>query len=545
MCVALQFNQKGYSQVMLFDRKVELTGTFSAQASVYTTNQDQQRMEPFTWRIYGNPRVRFKDFDIPMNLIIGSYEDRLRQAYNKFGMSPKYKELVVVHLGFRNVTFSPLTLGGKTMLGAGFELNIRKFRAGFMYGRFDRAVDPDSVSFSLPTFKRSGFAARIGYGTKSNYIDLVFLKAKDNENSLDQIPEDKPVDPAENAVIGLTVRQRLIKYFYFGFDAALSAYSRDSRSEVISDPDLAIGRIMQVFIPIRVSNQYMTALMGSLEYRRQQYTAGVEYHRIEPDFQSMGVFYIRNDLEKITLYGRFNALKNKLNGTARLGWQRNGVIHDRSSGNFQNIKSLDVNYLHKVNWVFTMSYSNFITRQTLELVGINDSTLLDQVIHNLGIGATYRQKSEYTNHTYSSMVSFQNNRDRANDDNQLVLSSFSLQLRYRIDLNASQFYLSPAFIFNNYRFTQSKTNRYSPSVIVGKSFYERKLNAFLNSGISFSNTDGTSQKTVFRNIVNISYKVMRKQTLSLRLSLANSRGNSGGSSSFSEFQGDVIYTISL
>lgn len=532
-------------QVMLFDKKAELTGTFSAQASVYSTDNAYERMEPFSWRIYGNPRLKVKDFDIPMNFILGSYEDRLRQAYNKFGMSPKYKEIITLHLGHRNVNFSPLVLGGKTILGAGFELNAKNFRAGFMYGRFDRAVNFDSAAYIPPTYRRSGYAAKIGYGTRSNYIDLVFLKAGDDESSLAQTGYTGFLAPAENAVIGLTVRQSFAKNFHFRFDAALSAYSMDKGADEVEDPDLLLGKMMKVFIPLRVSNQYLTGLKAGLEYRVQKFTVGLDYDRLEPDFQSMGSYYIRNDMERITAFGRFNALKQKLMVSARTGFQRNNILKDRSFSNFQNINNLDASYMLNNAWNFSLSYGNFLTRQTLELLGQDDSTLLDQRIHNVSAGATYRWSAEMRRNTFSGRLSFQDNFDRAPNGGMLMFRSFNTQFRYRIDMTGRKLYISPAFVFNLSRFSALSTNRFSPSVIVGKAFFDQKLSASLNSGLSFTITDGARQKTVFRNILNVTYKIYRKQTLSMRLSLSNNRGNALGAATFTEFQGEVIYSVSL
>jgi hypothetical protein len=539
------FSLPASSQLLLFDKKVEVTGSFSAQSSVYTASNNQDRREPFSWRIYGNPRVKVNDFDIPMNLIIGSYEDRLRQAYNKFGMSPKYKEMLVVHLGHRNVNFSPLVLGGKTILGAGFELNVKKFRAGFMYGRFDRAILPDSLRYTPPMYRRSGYSAKIGIRTKSNYVDLVFLKAKDDEQSLENMVWNNPLPPAENAVIGLSVRQRIVKNFHFKLDAALSAYSRDTRAAEAGDADLLIVKIMQVMIPVRISNQYLTGIRSGLEYRRQKYNVGLEYDRVEPDFQSMGAWYIRNDIERLSAYGRFNALSHKLFVSARAGLQRNNILKDRSTRSFQNIKNLDVSYMPNKAWNFSLSYANFITRQTLELLGQDDSTLLDQNIHNASASATYRWSSEMKRHTLTGLVSFQNNNDRAKEVTPQVFRGFNTQVRYRIDFSELKLYFSPAFIFNHYKNTAATTARYSPSFIIGKSFYEQKMNAYLNTGFSFSISNGERQKTVFRNILNLSYKILSKQTLTLRLSLANNKGNALGTATFTEFTGDLMYTISL
>lgn len=532
------------SQLLLFNDKVEVTGSLTAQASFYSSNSAYRRMEPFSWRIYGNPRVRMKNWDIPMNLVLGSYQDRARQAFNKFGLSPVYKDWLTIHLGHRNLNFSPLVLGGKTMLGAGFEINPGKFRAGFIWGRFDRAVAPDSLSIYQPTYKRTGFSAKIGYGTRSNYVDLVFLHAEDDTNSLGALPGNKKVNPQENSVLGLTIRQRIIKNLYFKFDAALSAYSLDTRVGAPEGADPALSKIMSVFLPVRKSNQYLTALRTSLEYRKMKYSAGIEYERIEPDFKSMGAWFIRNDIERLTLSGRFSLSKQNLNGNVRIGVQRNNILYDRSTKSFQNVNSLNVNYRPDRKWLLNLNYTNYMTRQTLSLLGFEDSTLLNRRMNNVALATIYRGSGTEYVHTGRVLFSYQNNRDRE-QVSPLVFNSFNVQLGYTVNFRSVDLGVGPSFTFNRYEYILARTLRYNPAIRVNKSFFDRKMNTWLSTGLSFSRSEGAAQKTVWRNILNISYKILKKQSLSLRLTLTTNQGKAQGLPSYTEFMGDVAYSISF
>lgn len=543
--ISLLLPLKLVSQLRFLDDRAELSGTVTAQCAVYATNQAFNRLKPFAWRISANPRIQMKDLDIPIDILVGNYQSAYRQSFDKIGLSPKYKDILTVHLGFRNVSFSPLTLGGKTMLGGGFELNYKHFRAGFMGGRFDKAIQYDSLAPGLPVFKRSGYAFRLGYGSKTDYIDLIFLKGKDNTGSLGYVPANKPVTPAENAVIGLSIRQKFFRDFYLAFDAALSAYSRDVNSSEVEDPNLFAAKLMKPFITIRTSNQYVTGLIGKLEYRQKHYKVAFEYDRIEPGFQSMGLFYMRNDFQKVAITGNFNAMKQKLFGVARLGWLWNDVLKDRVSKNLQNNCGIDLNYLYNPDWTFSFSYSNYHTKQKLEMPGQNDSIILNQPMNNFSIGATRRLKTNDLTHTFNGMLAFQNSRNRANEASPLIMQSFNVQMRYRVEMNESKLFISPAFVFTNYKFTAISTQRYNPSIIAGKSFLDQKLMAYLNTGFTFTRSGGANAGSIFRNIISASYKVYKKQMLSLRMTFSNNLAGSSGSPKFFEFQGELIYTASL
>ena len=53
-------------------------------------------------------------------------------------------------------------------------------------GRFQRAtgIDTTKVRTYLPAYKRTGFAAKIGYGTETSFIDFVYMRSKDDDSSL-------------------------------------------------------------------------------------------------------------------------------------------------------------------------------------------------------------------------------------------------------------------------------------------------------------------------------------------------------------------------
>jgi len=142
-----------------------------------------------------------------------------------------------VHAGYRNVNFSPFTLAGHTFLGGGVELNPGKLRLGAVYGRFNKAIsstlaEPDI----LPSYKRTGYAVKVGYGKPGNYIDLVMLRAADDSASIQNVvpTAEQTVKPAENLVVGATSRLLILKHITVELDAAVSAYTRDVRASIIS-----------------------------------------------------------------------------------------------------------------------------------------------------------------------------------------------------------------------------------------------------------------------------------------------------------------------
>ena len=171
-------------------KPVTLHGNLNIQLEGYKASGIQPRQKDFSWMINGNPTIEVLGVQLPFSFIFSNFENRFYQPFNQFGVSPYYK-WVMLHLGYRNINYSPYTLAGYRMMGAGFDLTPKKFRIGFMYGRLKRSTSIDSSMNAnplfirpAPTFKRVAYAAKLGYGTPQNYIDLIYFKGWDKENSL-------------------------------------------------------------------------------------------------------------------------------------------------------------------------------------------------------------------------------------------------------------------------------------------------------------------------------------------------------------------------
>ena len=145
-------------------------------------------------------------------------------------------------------------------------MNPGKLRLGAVYGRLNKAISTDLVNpdQALPSFKRTGYAVKLGYGTASNYVDLNLLNAADDQNS---IAPNESIAPARNTVLGLTSRFVLVKKLSFELDAAGSAYTRDTRSQQIPLEQGSLLKAFTVFMPAQLSTQLTTAIQTGIGYQ--------------------------------------------------------------------------------------------------------------------------------------------------------------------------------------------------------------------------------------------------------------------------------------
>ncbi len=280
------------------------SGSVSLRLNSYSTTREQSVRDPFFWTVTGSPTISVYGVTLPFYFSFSQKNQDYRQPFNQFGLSPYYKWLRL-HLGYRNISFSDFTLSNHTFLGAGVEAEPGIFRFGFVYGRFLKAINQpiDTLSGDIitPTFARKGVAAKIGVGTYNNYVDLIFFKGKDDSTSVDAPLYMSATRPAENLVYGIKARQVFLKIFSFDLDYGFSIYTNDISAEEIDPEEYDVPKVVTAFIKPRTSTTFLMAGKASLGVRLKIMSLRLQYTRVEPDYQSMGSYFLNNDYENYTI----------------------------------------------------------------------------------------------------------------------------------------------------------------------------------------------------------------------------------------------------
>jgi hypothetical protein len=174
----------------------KLSGNLGLSLGVYQSYGISARRDNFSYLFTGNVNASLLGIAIPLDANFSQLEENFLQPFNQVGISPKYK-WVKAHLGYRNMTFSPLTLAGHTFLGAGLEIEppLKSKKIGLrisgMYGRFRRpvaAVDAQREG-ALPAYRRMGYGFKAGIVGKkeaANYLDFILFRGYDEVNSIQQ-----------------------------------------------------------------------------------------------------------------------------------------------------------------------------------------------------------------------------------------------------------------------------------------------------------------------------------------------------------------------
>lgn len=548
-------------------RYVKVSGGLNAYAGFYTANGIAARNQTAPFGLSGQVTITLpQGISIPITAVLGNQgaSFNVRQPFNQFGLSPTYK-WITVHGGYRNITFSPFTLAGHTFLGGGVELNPGKLRLGAVYGKFNNAISGTLADANvLPSYSRTGYALKLGYGKPGNYIDLTMLRAKDDSSSIASVPESatQTVKPAENLVVGVTSRLLIVKAITVELDAALSAYTRDLRAGVVdAEGRNPVVRLFGKLYTPRLSTQLTQAVQAAIGYRDTWGGIKLQYKRIDPNFQTMGAYYFQSDIESYAIAPSLNLLENKLRIAGSYGVQYDNLANSRNVRTGRSIGSLLVSYNPATRFGFDLNLSNYGISQQAGLRPVIDTIRLAQ--NNLSATANLRytlQKEEIVQNfmlttTYQQLTDL-NGRTAAQTENKnlnanltylyqqtvtgwgatAMLTYTQTNLPVAATLGLSDSTGTPAVNDGIVRF-------YGPTLGLNQAFFDRKLTTGFNVSYLVNKQMGVTGKVLTASLTG-NYQLAKRQTLNATLYYLNT--DTGiATQRFNELRGNLSYGISF
>jgi len=450
------------------------------QSQYYHVNGIDPRRDPFSYTLSGSPVISLYGITLPFFFRVSNHNERYQQPFNQFGINPYYK-WAKFHIGNSSVRFSPFTLAGHRFLGVGTELNPGKFRFGAVYGRFNKAVvedtsiinDPNNYLLSqpVPAYSRNGYSFKLGVGTRRNHVDLIYFKAKDKANSI-PLPTEHRLLPEENAVIGLSSVFHMFKKLSWKMDLGLSANTRNQFSDSldISSWGASFGNTITKIILPRNSTQVSFAGETSLAFTEKNFSLKVLYRRVDPEYKSMGVYYMQKDMEQISVAPSFSLLKRTLRFNGTFGFQKNNLYKTRSATTKRIIGSANVSYNPGKIFSINLNYSNYGISQNPQTVSLTDTTLLEQISQNLSISPRLTFIRDQSVHTF---FLFGNYNELSDNSESIIyksqMQSTSANLTYnlnwvpkKLSVNASILYRQVSTVsgkFNNIGFNAGLNKR--------------------------------------------------------------------------------------
>lgn len=527
-----------------------ISGSLDIRGIGYSASGIQARRSPFMYVVSGSPTISLYGVSIPLSFTYSEQERSFRQPFNQFGMSPTYK-WATAHVGFRNVSFSPYTLAGYTMLGVGVELNPKKFRFGLMAGRLNRATTVDTTTGTIQpiTFSRFGYAAKIGYGTEESHFDLSFLKAKDSEQNFKGDVNTSSVRPAENAVVGADLKLTFAKKFFVFADGGLSIYTRDFKSNL--ELDFATYKILNTIdkvIKLNGTSEYYVAYSGGIGFKEKNYSLKVAYKKIDPNFQSMGAYFFQSDLQNITISPTFNLLKGKFRFLGSLGIQQDNTKKQKQATTKRVIAMGNISWDINTKFGIDANYTNFSSNSEPTVAKIQNKYLLAQTTKNLSVSPRLIMANTKTTNVVLASYNLSNLVD-VNNDTQTInnINSSVALLNYNLTLNKIGLTLMTGVNYTLNKLSVGDISNIGFTAGASKGFIKNQLLiSTANSYIISTLPQGSS--TILNLGVNASYQPTTKHRFSLRINSLNNSPNEdavGGQEKFAEQTGEIGYTFTF
>ncbi len=530
-------------------KPIDLTGSLSLRLNSFSTSDPRSTRDPFFWTVSGSPTLTIYGISFPFTLAVSNKQKDFRQPFNMYGVSPYYKK-IRLHAGYRSVYFSDYTLSDHVFLGGGIEAEHSILRFGFVYGRFMKAIEPvmDTLSskYAAPSFARKGFAAKLGVGKADNYLDLILLKVQDDTSSVRAHPVEIGIPAASNLVLGIKSRQVIAKIFSFDMDFGVSAYTNDLSARNLNDDDYKGLSFIKNFYTPKISTQFLTAGKTSLGVRLKKMSVKLNYRRVEPDYQSMGAYYLNTDLENLTVAPSWQMFKSKLRVNGSLGFQRNNIFKNKINNSVRKANSLSMSYAPNSKWGASINYSNYNMSQTRNYTVVRDTLLMEQFSNNVNgsvyynFGTKTRRQNVTTSMNYMSLADNTNRNSQSNST-----TSLNPAISYRFNNTDKKFTISVNTNGNDFKTDKNTTFRWGLSSGLTKALLKDKFKTGTNVSFFSTKLNGTNYSTTMSIGGNVGYQPMKGHSVTFALNFVNRSFVANTHPETTDFLGNFCYTFNF
>lgn len=531
---------------------------------MYTGGSNLGINQSILWTASGNMDVTILDkIKVPLflNLSTAGIGYKLPQSPSRFNFKPNYK-WIKSHIGTSNMTFSPYTLNGHLFSGIGVELEPpqKNIRIAAMYGKLQRAVEYDStnINFKSATYERYGYGAKVEYYREKFNLGMSVFGAKDRYTSLINKPDSLGVTPQQNFAVSYSIVLKPTKGLVFNSEFATSLFTSDIRTELLQQS--TFNNIRHFKYAYRASTKKNNAFKIQLGYNIKKTIIGFMVERIDPGFQSLGSYFMNNDLENFALNLSRIFLNNKLTVAANFGTQQDNLKHTKTSTSNRFLGSLNVNFSPSEKLFNSFNYSSFKSYmyvqpqlQTLSQLALAQYQNLDtlnfkQVSENAIYNLNYNIKSsELLTKSLNVNINYQN---ATNVQSGSLTPESNIETKYYNSAIAYLYVLKSLGLKFNvmYNLNISSQGGKSNSVTSGptlSAFYsllDKKMN--LGATLSYNHTNLVlSNKIIntFINRISADYRI-KNNTIRFDLMLQSRKGT--GLSSFNTM-GNLSYNLSF
>ena len=360
---------------------------------------------PLQSTVWANLNVSVYGIAMPFAFYYSNSDYKFSYPQFQFKISPTYKQWHAF-IGQGALDYSPYVLNS-SVNGFGLEYTSDKLRFGAFYGNLRSAINdnPESLDARQPQYKRIGWGAKVGYGSKKHFVDLYFLRAYDCPSSIDEYWWST-VSPQSNLVVGLRGSTQPLKWMSINLNAATSAFTSDTRAPAVESGKV---RDFDDIFNARYTSNMRFAGDASVNLNLGKTVTSLFYRFVQPNYTSLGTSYMTNNyhsfglnlstkvLKKINLSGTFSAQSDNLsdeqlyttkayvysaNATTRIGQQ-----------------------------IVSLRYNGYLQDQSDGTAQVTDSSRVHRIMHSVGATTSRNWQTTNLSHTFSVSAGFNMNKD--------------------------------------------------------------------------------------------------------------------------------------
>ncbi|SHN43973.1 hypothetical protein [Chitinophaga sp. CF418] len=487
--------------------------------------------QPFSWFLNGSINTNILgriNLPFSFNLTNAGAGYSYPTMPNRLSLHPSYKG-VTAHIGDVAMSFSPYTLNGHQFTGVGLDIAPEQtWSISVMYGRLLRAVDYDSTNRSiLPTYRRMGYGAKLALQQQNYALSLNFIRAQDFKDPMQYIPDTLHIYPKANLAVSVTGMLRPAKGLELTVEYANSAMKLDKRD--YHPTKSGRGNLLESVFMYDIKNtQFFKAIRAGMNYAFHKSVIGVGYERIDPGYQTLGTYYMNNDLENITVNLSQPLLHDKATISANVGYQRDDLNNTKAGATFRMVSAVNASYMPNEKWNANFTYSNFQTfthikpqfdyiNQTNPYENM-DTLNFKQISQSAGLTLTYMLKTNKTkSHNINLNLSVQDAADIQNDVLWKGNGSrfYNTSTAYTLLLIPRQISFTGAFNLSYNTIARDAFLTLGPTLGVNTRLFDKKVTAGFNSSYNSSTSNGQQQGQVLNLRMNAAYLFMKKHNLNM------------------------------
>jgi hypothetical protein len=260
--------------------------------------------------------------------------------------------------------------------------------------------------------------------------------------------------------LGLLGQITLFKHLAIRTELAASAYTRDITADTASNVNSLLSKVS--FIAPRTSTMFAVAAEASLNYQFNKGNVNVKYRRVDPNYQSMGAFYMQTDVEQYTFGFSLGMFKNILHLQSDLGIEKNNLAQTAASNTNRVIGNVNLSVTPSQHFGVDISYSNYgISQQIIPQLN-NPSTFIKYDSIRI---SQVNQSISFSPHVFISgtsvthNISLQANLSLLNNNNDSMQSGGSF--------TSTMGSLMYALLFTKAKFNITNTLNYFSTVLTG------------------------------------------------------------------------------